>query len=242
MDKPIAMIIGVGALNGLGAALARRFARGGMEVVIIGRSAEKIEAVARDIAQTGAAAETHAADITQAEEVARAFAFAASRGDIGAVVYNAGNNAIIPFEELTAELFESFWRVCCFGAFLTAQAALPHLLKGGGGTLLFTGASASLRGRATFAHFASAKAALRNLAQALAREYGARGIHVGHVVVDGVIDGQRIRDVAPQYIESKGADGALKPDAIAESFWQMHIQPRDCWTHEVDVRPFKETW
>jgi short-subunit dehydrogenase len=210
-----------------------------MDLVIVGRTAEKIELVASEIAGS---AKTFTADVTKEDEVNAALHFSAQQGDIGAVIYNAGNNAIIPFDDLTAESFEDFWRICCFGAFLTAKAALPHLLKGGGGSLLFTGASGSMRGRARFAHFASAKAGLRNLAQALAREYGAQGIHIGHVVVDGLIDGQRLRDLAQEYLDAQGKDGALKPDDMAENFWYLHTQPRNSWTHEIDLRPFKENW
>ncbi len=241
MDKPVAVIVGVGASRGLGAALARRFAEGGMKVVITGRTAEKIDQIKDEITQAGGEALTHIADATQNEEVKKTFAFAAEQGAIGAVVYNAGNNAIIPFDELSAETFESFWRLGCFGAFLTAKAALPHLLDGGG-SLLFTGASGSMRGRPNFAHFASAKAALRNLAQALARDFGPRGVHVGHVVVDGLIDGDRLRRLAQSFLDQRGEDGALNPDHMAEAFWQMHVQPRDAWTHEIDLRPFKEPW
>ena len=241
MDKPVAVIVGVGASRGLGAALARRFAEGGMKVVITGRTAEKIDQIKDEITRAGGKALTHIADATQNEEVKKTFAFAAEQGAIGAVVYNAGNNAIIPFDELSAEMFESFWRLGCFGAFLTAKAALPHLLDGGG-SLLFTGASGSMRGRPNFAHFASAKAALRNLAQALARDFGPRGVHVGHVVVDGLIDGDRLRRLAQSFLDQRGEDGSLNPDHMAEAFWQMHVQPRDAWTHEIDLRPFKEPW
>jgi len=161
---------------------------------------------------------------------------------VGAVVYNAGNNAMIPFDKLDEETFEDFWRVCCLGGFLTAKAALPSLLKSGGGSLIFTGASASLRGKANFAHFASAKAGLRNLAQAIAREYGPKEIHVGHIVVDGVINGERVRSRFGEYLDDLGEDGSLNPDDMAEAYWNMHGQPRNAWTHEIDIRPYKENW
>lgn len=242
MKELVAVIIGVGASNGLGAALARRFAKENMKTIIVGWTAEKIDKVAEEINQTGAKVLSYKADITQADQVNEALEFAVNQGDISVVIYNAGNNAIIPFEQLTPKLFEDFWRICCFGAFLTAKAALPHLLKRGGGSLLFTGASGSLRGRENFAHFASAKAGLRNLTQSLARDFGPKGIHVGHVIIDGLIDGQRLRDIAKEYLESMGEDGSLKPDDIAEAFWQIHVQPRNAWTHEIDLRPFKEKW
>ena len=112
----------------------------------------------------------------------------------------------------------------------------------GGGSMLFTGASASMRGRPNFAHFASSKAGLRMLAQALAREYGPKGVHVAHVVVDGVIDGEIVRTRFGEYLDKLGEDGSLSPDAIAEAFWFLHSQPRSAWTHELDLRPFCETW
>ncbi len=241
MKKPIAIVLGVGASDGLGAALARRFASGGMEVVISGRTEERIAKIAEEIGASGGKAHFHAADTTDAGSVRSLFEMASGKGGIGAVLYNVGNNMPLPFADLTQEMFEDFWRVCCFGGFITAKAALPFL-EDGGGSLFFTGASASMRGRAMFAHFGSAKAALRTLAQALAKEYGPRGVHVGHVVVDGAIDGSRVREHFAEYLEGLGEDGSLKPDHIAEAFWMMHNQHRSVWTFELDVRPFKESW
>ncbi len=238
----IAVVVGAGASNGLGAALARRFAKGEFKVIVAGRTGAKVKALADEIIDSGGDAAPFNADVTSAADMNALFEFAGDTGDVKAVLYNAGNNALIPFEELTEEVFEDFWRVCCLGGFLTAKAALPALLKSDGGSLIFTGASASLRGKASFAHFASAKAGLRNLAQALAREYGPQGIHVGHVVVDGVIDGERVRTRFGDYLDQLGEDGSLNPDDMAETFWQMHHQPRNAWTHEIDIRPFKENW
>lgn len=237
-----ALIIGVGALNGLGAALARRFAKAGLEAVIAGRTQEKLDRVVDQIREAGGAARAVTADATSANDIAALFSDVEQHGDLEAVLYNAGNNAIIPFEALTPEQFESFWRLGPYGGFLTAQAAMPLLSAQGSGSMIFTGASASMRGRPNFAHFASAKAGLRMLAQSLAREYGPKGIHVAHVIVDGVIDGERVRSIAPEYIENLGESGAIDPDEMAEAFWQVHAQPRSAWTHELDVRPFKETW
>ena len=241
MKKPVAVVLGVGAPDGLGAALCRRFAKEGMEIVVAGRTEEKIRKIAQSITDSGGKAHHHICDVTEWSSVQSLFDYASQKGGIGAVLYNAGNNQIVPFEELTKEMFEDFWRICCFGGFITAKIALPHLQKGGG-TLIFTGASASMRGRALFAHFASAKAALRNMAQALAKEYGPRGVHVGHVVVDGVIDGAMVRGRFPEYIKKLGKDGSLKPDSMADAFWYMHQQHQSAWTFEVDLRPFKEVW
>lgn len=238
----VAVVVGVGASRGLGAAIARRFAKGGLSVVVAGRTEESLERSVAEILAQGGQANHFRCDASDEGDVAALMSFAAGGGNVAAVVHNVGNNAIIPFENLDAETFEKFWRIGCFAGFLTAKAALPLLERDGGGSLLFTGASASVRGRPNFAHFASAKAGLRNLAQALAREYGPRGVHVGHVVVDGVIDGDMVRSRFGEYLDDLGEDGSLNPDHMAEAYWQMHVQPRDAWTHEIDLRPFKENW
>lgn len=237
-----AVVLGVGAKRGLGAAIARRFAEGGMQVVASGRTQDKIDAVVESIKAAGGIAEAVLVDATDESAVNALFADVAGRTTIDAVIYNAGNNAIIPFVDLDAETFETFWRICCLGGFLAAKAAMPILAGQGHGSMLFTGASASMRGKPNFAHFAAAKAGLRMLAQSLAREYGPQGVHVGHVIVDGVIDGEIVRTRFPGYLDQLGEDGGLDPDAIAENFWQIHAQPRSAWTHELDLRPFKENW
>jgi NAD(P)-dependent dehydrogenase (short-subunit alcohol dehydrogenase family) len=236
-----AVVIGVSASRGLGAAIARKFAAEGLHCVVAGRTAERLAEVSDEIQGAGGACSPCVTDATDARALSDLMTFAQGLGPVRAVIFNVGNNQPIAFDELTAEQFEQFWRVCTLSAFLTAKAALPHLLDQGG-SLLFTGASASMRGRPGFAHFGAAKSALRNLAQALAKDYGPRGIHVGHVVVDGVINGERIRQHFSEYLDALGEDGALEPDAIAAAYWQLHGQPRNAWTFELDVRPYKETW
>jgi NAD(P)-dependent dehydrogenase (short-subunit alcohol dehydrogenase family) len=159
-----------------------------------------------------------------------------------AVIFNAGNNAHIDFVETTAAEFEDFWRVGCFAGFLLGRAAARHLLPLGRGTVLFTGASASLRGRPGFAHFAAAKAGLRMITQSMAREYGPAGLHVAHVVIDGGINGERLKTLRPEAVAERGADAFLEIDAVAEAYWQLHLQPRSAWTQELDLRPFKESF
>lgn len=236
------IVVGVGALDGVGAAVSRRFAKQGHHVIAVGRTQEKIDAVAAGIVSAGGSAEGFAADVTSEAELDALFEHAKSKGPLSAVIYNAGNNAIIPFSELTADQFEGFWRVGCFGAFLVAKRAMPILAEQGEGSLLFTGASGSMRGKPAFAHFAVMKAGLRMLSQSLAREYGPKGVHVAHVVVDGVIDGDMVRSRFGEYLEALGEDGSLSPDAIADAFWFLHSQHRSAWTQELDLRPFKENW
>ena len=236
------IILGAGASHGVGGALARKFAETGHHVVVSGRTAEKVEALAGDLQSAGGSAEAMVVDVTSETDQDALFARAAETGPIAAVLFNAGNNAIIPFEQLTPQVVEDFWRVGCLGAFLTAKRAIPLLAGQGRGSLFFTGASGSLRGKPNFAHFASMKAGLRMLAQALAREYGPQGIHVAHFVIDGVVDGERVRNLFGSYIDNLGEDGSLSPDAIAEAYWFVHTQPKSAWTHELDLRPFKENW
>lgn len=206
----IAWIAGVGASAGLGAALARRFAQGGLKVALTGRSPERL----------GGAVE--------------------ALGPLRAAIFNAGNAVRGALLEITPEQFETAWRGSAYAGFLFAQAALPHLLAAGGGSLLVTGATASIRGRGPFTAFAAAKAALRSLAQSLAREYGPLGVHVAHIVIDGGINGERLRRNAPERVAQAGSDGLLRPDAIAETYWQLHVQHRSAWTHELDLRPYVE--
>lgn len=244
MSSATAVVVGVGAERGLGAALCRRFAAEGYHVLVAGRTAAKVDEVARAIQKSGGRATAVVTDVTSERDVLALFdvAMAGKEGAAPAdlIVYNAGNNRRLNLVDTSAETFEEFWRVGCFGGFLVAREAARRLAPLGRGTVIFTGASASLRGRPGFAHFAAAKAGLRAVAQSMAREFGPLGIHVAHVVVDGAIDGERIRSALPQLAKERGEDGLLDIDAIAENYWHLHRQPRSAWTHEIDLRPFKE--
>ena len=246
MTKPTAVVIGVGAERGLGAALCRRFAAEGHHVLVAGRTPAKIEQVVRTITGAGGSAEAVAADTTKEADVVRLFDRAMAPGEgrdpADLVVFNAGNNQRIDFRETSAEQFEDFWRIGCFGGFLVGREAARRFVPLGRGTIFFTGASASLRGKPGFAHFAAAKAGLRMISQSMAREYGPQGIHVAHVVVDGGIDGERLRSRAPGILKERGEDGLLGIEAIADTFWHIHRQHRSAWTQEVDLRPFKENF
>ena len=236
------LVVGVGASAGLGAAIARRFAAGGHPVAIAGRNAGKLEQTASELRASGATVAAVVGDASRREDADRFVAAAQRMAPLAVAVHNAGSNEPTPFLELTEERFTRHWREHALGGFQTAQAALPALLARGGGTLLFTGASGSLRGKAKFAPFAAAKAALRALAQSLAREFGPRNIHVGHVVIDGGIEGQRLLSRLPGLAEQRGPDGLLKIDAIAEAYWTLHHQHRSAWTHELDLRPWAENF
>ena len=218
-------IAGVGASAGLGAALARRFARRGSQVLLTGRNESRLANVAAEITEFGGHAVALPGDISIAADAQRLSSAVRERGALRTAIFNAGNmvrgNALL----VTPEQFESTWRGSAYAGFLFVRASLPLLLESGGGSLLVTGATASVRGGGAFIAFASAKAALRSLAQSTAREYGSQGIHVAHVVIDGGIGGD---------------DGLLSPDDIAETYWHLDQQPRSAWTHELDLRPFKE--
>lgn len=246
MSKPTAVVVGVGSERGVGGAVCRRFAREGYHVLIAGRTATKIDQVVAGIAATGGSAEAVVTDTTQEGDVIRLFDHAMNPGagkePADLVVFNAGNNAIIDFQKLTAAQFEDFWRVGCFAGFLVGREAARRLVPLGRGTVIFTGASGSLRGKPGFAHFASAKAGLRMISQSMAREYGPKGIHVAHVLIDGGIDGDRLRSAIPAMVERLGTDGLLGVEAIAENYWFLHRQPRSAWTQELDLRPYKEAF
>jgi NAD(P)-dependent dehydrogenase (short-subunit alcohol dehydrogenase family) len=244
MSKNVAIVVGVGAELGLGAALCRRFAAEGHHVFVAGRTSEKIERVVASIAAAGGSAEAVLTDATKEDEVVRLFdrAFAANDGRAppDLVVFNAGNNRRMEFRDVPAALFEEFWRVGCFAGFLVGREAARRLVPLGRGTVIFTGASASLRGKPGFAQFAAAKAGLRMISQSMAREFGPLGVHVAHVVVDGAINGERVLKNYPQALAERGADGLLDIDAIAETYWQIHRQHRTAWTQEIELRPYKE--
>jgi NAD(P)-dependent dehydrogenase (short-subunit alcohol dehydrogenase family) len=237
-----ALVVGVGAEKGLGASISKRFAREGFHVFVAGRTAQSLERVAEQIRSAGGTATAVVADATQEAEVQALFdQVCAAEGKLDVAVYNAGNNTPGAVTEMDASYFEHAWRVCCFGGFLFGRESARRMLPQGG-TLLFTGASASLRGRAGFAAFNSAKAALRNLAQAMAKELGPKGLHVGHVVVDGGIDGDKLRKGRPEMVQKFGEERLIDLGGLAEAYWFLHQQPSRAWTFELDMRSKIEPW
>jgi NAD(P)-dependent dehydrogenase (short-subunit alcohol dehydrogenase family) len=231
-DSKVAAVIGVGP--GLGGAAAQRFAREGYRVALLARGEDKLGPVADAIASAGGASLSVTCDSTKPGEVSDAFE--RIRKQAGApelVVYNAGVFKMAGALELTPEEFEQAWRANCAGGFHVAQAVLPAMLERGAGTLIYTGATASLRGSARFSALSVGKFGLRALAQSLAREFGPQGVHVAHVIIDGMIKHPRLGGM----VAERGEDTFLNPDAIAESYWQLHVQDKSAWTHELDLRP-----
>jgi NAD(P)-dependent dehydrogenase (short-subunit alcohol dehydrogenase family) len=238
-----AVVVGVGPVEGLGGALCLRFAAEGLHVYAAGRSRAKLDEVVAAAERAGGRATAVAVDTTDATEVGRLFAEVdRGAGALALAVYNAGNAAFGDVLEMEPKRFEEVWRVGCFGGFLVAREAGRRMLAAGRGSLIFTGATASLKARPPFAPFASAKFALRGLAQALARDWGPKGVHVAHVVVDGAIGGEKIKQGLPQVAARLGDEGMLGLAGLADVYWMLHGQPRNAWTHELDVRTHKESW
>ena len=235
-----ALVVGVGASQGLGAAAARRFARGGLHVVVAGRTKDKVDAVANEVRASGGSAEAVVGDASVEADAARFLAAADAGSNLALVLHNAGSNRQDSILELEREHFEQLWREHTLGGFLIGREAARLMVPKGAGTILFTGASGSLRGKAKFAAFAAAKAGLRALSQSMARELGPKNIHVAHVVIDGGIEGARLLSRVPDLKAHRGPDGLLGIDAIAETFWQLHLQHRSAWTQELDLRPWAE--
>jgi NAD(P)-dependent dehydrogenase (short-subunit alcohol dehydrogenase family) len=241
-EQQTALVVGVGASDGLGAASARRFAREGLAVFVAGRTAAKVEAVAAEIRAAGGMAEAVTGDAANEADAARFVDVAEARGPLALALHNAGSNRRDSILELQAADFELLWREHCLGGFLTGREVARIMVPRGRGTILFTGASGSLRGRAQFAAFAAAKAGLRAVSQSMARELGPKGLHIAHVVIDGGIAGARLLSRFPQLREQRGSDGMLSIEAIAETYWQLHLQHRSAWTQELDLRPWAEAF
>ena len=244
--KSKALILGVGAERGIGGAASLRFAKEGYHVLVAGRTTAKIGKVVESVRQAGGSATAVTVDGTKEDEVIRLFDKAMADDADGTpadlFVFNMGNNAAVDFREMTAQHFEDSWRVGCFAGFLFGREAMRRLAPLGRGTVLFTGASGSMRGRPRFAAFNATKGGLRLLVQSMAREFGPQGIHVAHVIIDGGIEGDRLLSRMPDRAEKAGPDGLLKVDAIVDNYWHLHRQQRSAWSHEIDLRPYRETF
>jgi NAD(P)-dependent dehydrogenase (short-subunit alcohol dehydrogenase family) len=236
-------ILVIGAGDATGGAIARRFAREGFVACVARRNADKLTPLVEAIKNEGGSALACPVDARKEEEVvALVERIEADVGPIEVAVFNVGANVPSSILEETARKYFKIWEMACFGGFLVGREAARRMVPRGRGTILFTGATASVRGASGFAAFASAKHGLRALAQSMARELGPKGIHVVHTIIDGAIDTEFIRENFPARYALKEQDGILNPEHIAEMYWQLHCQPRTAWTHELDLRPWSEKW
>src|SRR3982750_499324 len=240
-DKKAILVIGAG--DATGGAIAQRFAREGYIACVTRRDADKLQPLVDQIRASGGEAHGFGSDARKEEEmVALVQRIESEIAPIEVAVFNIGANVRFGITETTARVYFKVWEMACFGGFLMGREAAKVMLPRGRGTIIFTGATASLRGREGFAAFAGAKHALRALAQSMARELWPKGIHVAHPIVDGAIDTEFIRTNFPERYALKEQDGILNPEHIAENYWYLHTQPRDAWTFEMDLRPYMETW
>lgn len=242
MSKPVCLIVGAG--DYIGAAIAKRFAKGGFIVCLARRDASKSQALIEEIQASGGTAYSYSMDAREEDQVIERYA--AIEKDIGPleiVISNAGGNVNFPILETTERVFYKVWRMACFTGFLAGREAARHMAPRGRGSIFFTGATASLRGASGYAAFASAKFGLRALAQSMARELGPEGLHIAHLVIDSGVDTAFVRD----RIKARGInpeelpiDTLMNPDSVGEAYWNLHHQTPDAWTHEMDIRPFAE--
>jgi len=233
----------IGAGDATGSAIARRFAKEGFTVCVARRNEDALGPLVQQIHAEGGGAIAFGLDARREDQVTCFFDRVEQEvGPIEVVVFNVGGNVRFPILETTAQKYFKVWEMCAMAGFLVGREATRVMLMRGRGTVLFTGATASVRGAAGFAAFAGGKAALRALAQSMARELGPKGIHVAHVIIDGLIDTAFAREHFAQRVAEVGQDGILNPDHIAEAYWWLHQQPRDAWTFELDLRPSVEQW
>ena len=240
-NKKVVLVVGAG--DATGGAIAKRFAREGYVACVTRRSADKLQPLVDSIRQSGGEAHGFASDARKEDDVVALIEQIETEiGPIEAFVFNIGANVPCSILEETSRKYFKIWEMACFSGFLNAREVALRMATRKRGTLLFTGATAGLRGAAHFAAFAGAKHGLRALAQSMARELGSMNIHVAHVVVDGAIDTDFIRTQFPERYALKDEDGILDPEHIAENYWYLHSQPRDAWTFELDLRPWNERW
>ncbi|MGZ5185352.1 MAG: SDR family oxidoreductase [Caldimonas sp.] len=240
-DRRSVLVIGAG--DSTGGAIARRFAREGFVACVTRRTADKLRPLVEAIRAEGGEAHGFASDARKEVDMETLVSHIEREiAPIEVAVFNVGANVRFSLAETTERVYRKVWEMGALGGFLMGREVAKAMLPRGHGTIVFTGATASLRGSAGFCAFAGAKHALRALAQSMARELGPRGIHVAHVVIDGAIDTPFIAENFPERYAKKAEDGILAPDAIAENYWTLHCQARSAWTHELDLRPWSETW
>jgi len=239
-QRPIALIIGAG--DYLGSAIARRFAKEDFHIVATRRRGD-LDTLVNEVRALGSDATAVHSDARDEDQVIELIEKVESElGPISVLIFNVGGNVRFSITETSSRVYRKVWEMCALAGFLVGREVAKRMLKRQQGTILFTGASASLRGNSGFAAFAGGKHALRALAQCMSRELSPQGIHVAHVVVDGLIENEATKEFLPDLYASKGDDGIIQPDDLAEVYWQLHSQPRSTWTFEQDVRPYVEPW
>ncbi|MGO4761644.1 SDR family oxidoreductase [Cupriavidus sp. 2KB_3] len=240
-DKKAILVVGAG--DATGGAIARRFAREGYIACVTRRNADKLAPLVDQIRAEGGEAHAFGCDARKEEDtVALIERIERDIAPLEVAVFNIGANVNFPILETTSRVYFKVWEMACFGGFLMGREAARAMLPRQRGSIFFTGATASVRGRDGMSAFAGAKHALRALAQSMARELGPQGIHVAHLIVDAAIDTAFIRENFPDRYAAKARDGIVNPDHIADTYWMLHQQPRDAWTHELDIRPWIEHW
>jgi hypothetical protein len=247
MQKRNATAAIIGAGDFIGSAIARRFAAEGFTVYAGRRNADKLVPLAESIAQLGGTCVARGLDARKEDEVTAFLAAADEDAPLEVCVFNPGANVNFPILETTERVFRKVWEMACYGGFLAGREAARRMLPHGKGTILFTGATASLRGGVGYAAFASAKFGLRAVAQSMARELGPNNIHVAHLIIDAGVDTAFVRERikargGEAALESLGPDQLMDPESVANAYWYLHSQPRDGWTFELDLRPYRETW
>jgi NAD(P)-dependent dehydrogenase (short-subunit alcohol dehydrogenase family) len=247
MQKRNATAAIIGAGDFIGSAIAKKFAREGYFVVAGRRTADKLVPLVAEIEAEGGRCIGRALDARKEEDVSEFLKLADDTAPLEVCVFNPGANVNFPILETTERVFRKVWEMACHGGFLTGREAARLMLPHGKGTILFTGATASLRGGIGYAAFASAKFGLRAVAQSMARELGPKNIHVAHLIIDAGVDTAFVRE----RIKARGGDEALaklepdqlmEPESVANAYWALHTQTRDGWTFELDLRPYRETW
>ena len=243
-SKPICLIIGAG--DYIGAAIARRFATGGFHIVMGRRHVKKFAPVIAEIETAGGSAQGFTWDARKEETATEMFAHVEDKiGPIEICIFNVGGNVYFPILETTERVFRKVWEMCAYAAFLSGREAAKYMADRQKGSIFFTGATASVRGSLGYAAFASGKFALRGLAQSMARELGPKNIHVAHLVIDAGVNTEFVRDrlrKAGKNPDCLPPNTLMSPSSIAEAYWNLHHQQRDGWTHELDIRPYAETW
>ena len=240
-ETKVALVVGAG--DATGGAIACRFARAGYTACVTRRKVEKLDGLVAQIEAEGGSVRAFGSDARREEQVVGLIEeIERDIGPIDVAVYNVGGNVRFPITETTFRVYFKVWEMCALGGFLMGREVAKAMLPRGRGSILFTGATASMRGGTGYAAFAGGKHALRALAQSMARELGPKGIHVAHVVIDGAIDTQFIAEMFPEAYALKDQDGILNPEHIAEAYLMLHNQPRSAWTFEMDMRPWIESW